>query len=258
MTITEAKNKLVALANSQVEYCEGENNWNKYAAALDPLGITFGPKQNQPWCGEFILWLFWACFGVDDALAMLCSPNPSGIPLCSDGANYFKNAGRWFDIPEVGDVIFVYYSGGINHTGIVVSVSGGIVTSVEGNSGDAVRRNTYAISSPVIAGYGRPRWDVVAAESDQQPEAPKDPAQEPYSYCSYIYPVKVNLLKRGSYGPQVKHMQQLLQDNGFDCGGTDGVFGDQTYGALRLFQEAAKISVDGEWGGESFAAMWNY
>ena len=53
-------------------------------------------------------------------------------------------------------------------------------------------------------------------------------------------------------------MQILLNGHGFDCGKADGVFGDNTYNALRRVQEAAKIGVDGEWGGESFKAALNY
>ena len=68
----------------------------------------------------------------------------------------------------------------------------------------------------------------------------------------------VALLKVGCYGPQVTHMQQLLVANGFDPGEIDGEFGSNTFAALKEFQTAAGIGVDGEWGCESFNAMWNY
>jgi LysM repeat protein len=57
----------------------------------------------------------------------------------------------------------------INHTGIVVSASGGIVRTIEGNSGDAVRSNAYGIGTPTIAGYGRPNWSIVAGSDNNVP-----------------------------------------------------------------------------------------
>lgn len=80
----------------------------------------------------------------------------------------------------------------------------------------------------------------------------------PCSYCAYTYNVAVHLLRRGNYGPQVSHMQQLLKANDYDPGEIDGDFGAATEAALRAFQADAGITVDGEWGGESFDAMWNY
>lgn len=58
MTEEQAKRKLLAIASGEVGYREGGNNWNKFAAEIDPLHITWGDKQNQPWCGEFVLWAF--------------------------------------------------------------------------------------------------------------------------------------------------------------------------------------------------------
>lgn len=262
MTKEQAVQILVDWCNAQVGTREGSDNWNKYAAYLDPLKITYGNKQNLAWCAEFCLAGFVQCFGVENALEMLCSPKPTAIPVCKDGAQYFKNAGRWYKTPQVGDVIFFYYGGEINHQGIVVAVENGEVRTVEGNASDMVARRSYAMTSTLIVGYGRPKWDaldgVEPTPPEDEPEAPSGAQTAPCSYCPYVYAVRVNLLKRGSYGPQVRHMQQLLNANGFDCGEVDGIFGAASEAALRAFQTAARIEVDGEWGGESFAALWNY
>lgn len=47
------------------------------------------------------------------------------------------------------------------------------------------------------------------------------------------------LLARGSAGEEVKALQQMLLDNGYDLGdsGADGIFGPQTKEALEAFQE---------------------
>ena len=52
-------------------------------------------------------------------------------------------------------------------------------------------------------------------------------------------------------------MQTLLNAQGFACGTADGEFGPKTAGALRAFQRAHALEADGEFGGQSFAALWN-
>ena len=252
MTVAEAKSKVVQTANSEVGYTEGENNWNKYAAELDPLKITWGAKQNQYWCGEWVLWVFYKCFGVDNALKMLCSPNPTGIPLCRTGAQYFKDASRWFKTPEIGDVIFFYYSGDINHTGIVTGVSGLTVTTVEGNSSDMVARRTYALGNGVIAGYGRPKWDVVAdvAASDPAPSAPA--TETPAAKVSGL-PV----LQKGDKGEVVRAAQYLLNGRKCSCGvwGADADFGSATQAAVLAFQRRNSLDPDGVIGEQTWSKL---
>ena len=146
MTEQAAKNKLVAWALSQVGYAEGANNWNKYAAELDPLKITFGNKQNAPWCAEFDLWLFVTTFGVDDGLKMLCSPKPTAIPLCASGAQYFKNAGQWSSTPELGAIVFYYLSGNrMRDINFILEDA----LSFDGNTGPYVQY-TYARTCSVL------------------------------------------------------------------------------------------------------------
>ena len=260
MTISQAKQKLIAWANAQVGTREGENNWTRYALGMEKL---YGWNvQNQPWCDIFVDAGFVECFGLETASEMTYQfPGCAGA-ACRYSAQYYKNHSAWFDTPEPGDQIFVYIDGGINHTGIVVDVGGSYVTTVEGNSGDQVVRRMRVARSVNIAGYGRPNWALAAEAEAAAPESPEKPekagAQAAPSYSDYEYEVRTNLLRRGNHGPQVENMQHLLTDHGFDCGGIDGQFGDQTAAALRAFQKKAGIGVDGEWGAQSFNAMWNY
>ena len=252
MTTQEAIRAVIDTANAQVGYREGRNNQNKYAAELDPLNLTFGPKQGQPWCAEFVLWVFYKCFGAERALKLLCSPRPTGIPLCADGAAYFRRCGRWSNAPSLGAVVFFRIDGEIGHEGIVVGIDGERIRTVEGNCSDMVARRSYDFSDPQIEGYGWPQWSVVSAEASV-PVKDTD-----HRYSPQEYQVPINLLEIGDYGPQVSNLQYLLRDHGFDPGEIDGVYGPKTAAALRSFQRAAAISPDGVWGGESFRAMWNY
>ena len=198
---------------------------------------------------------FIECYGLPLASKLTYQPVGSFSALCRTSADFYKNNGAWYTRPEVGDQIFFYVGGAINHTGIVVEINGARIKTVEGNSSDRVLSHAYTIGDGYIAGYGRPNWSVVTSDSSES-DTPA-PITPDYQYFPYTYNVAVSLLKKGNYGPQVKHMQQLLTANGFKCE-IDGKFGDETFETLKKFQTAAHIGVDGEWGGESFKAMWNY
>ena len=53
------------------------------------------------------------------------------------------------------------------------------------------------------------------------------------------------VLKKGSTDPAVKDLQEALKTLGFDPGPIDGVFGGQTENAVKQFQQAKEIPVDG-------------
>jgi peptidoglycan hydrolase-like protein with peptidoglycan-binding domain len=53
------------------------------------------------------------------------------------------------------------------------------------------------------------------------------------------------VLKKGSTDPAVKDLQEALKTLGFDPGPVDGVFGQQTENAVKQFQQAKEIPVDG-------------
>lgn len=65
----------------------------------------------------------------------------------------------------------------------------------------------------------------------------------------------MQMLQRGSAGPAVLRLQQQLAAAGFDPGGFDGKFGPRTEAALKKFQRAAKIVVDGKAGPQTWGAL---
>mgnify|MGYP002626178782 CR=1 FL=1 len=68
--------------------------------------------------------------------------------------------------------------------------------------------------------------------------------------------VTVNLQK-GDSGDAVKTMQKMLIACGYSCGsaGADGSFGENTLAAVKAFQKAAGITVDGIYGAVTKAAL---
>lgn len=63
------------------------------------------------------------------------------------------------------------------------------------------------------------------------------------------------LLRRGSTGVTVRALQAFLADQGFDVGKLDGKFGKRTQGALKAFQKANALAVDGKAGTQTLGKM---
>jgi putative chitinase len=63
------------------------------------------------------------------------------------------------------------------------------------------------------------------------------------------------ILQRGSSGADVQTLQQRLSDLGFDPNGIDGHFGPGTEAAIRAFQQAKGLQVDGKAGPDTLTAL---
>ena len=71
------------------------------------------------------------------------------------------------------------------------------------------------------------------------------------------YKLGDRILKKGMTGSDVKEMQSDLILLGYNCGscGADGDFGSDTKTAVKAFQKANKLDVDGEYGPNTHNAM---
>jgi len=63
------------------------------------------------------------------------------------------------------------------------------------------------------------------------------------------------LYKRGSSGTVVREIQTRLKAWGYYSGGVDGVFGSQTEKAVKYFQQKNGLTVDGQVGNATLAAL---
>lgn len=133
---------LVAVALSQVGN-GGSAYWSWY-----------GFSSRVEWCAIFVSWCAEQC-GYLNAGVM---PKFAG---CGTGVNWFQVRGQWLpgsETPQPGMVIFFKWYGSdasiVDHVGIVERVENGRVYTIEGNSGDLVRQNSYPIGYGEILGYG--------------------------------------------------------------------------------------------------------
>ena len=255
MTAVEAKCKLCLWAEQQLGYHEGDGNNNRYAETPGLTDMYGWNPQGQPWCDVFVDAGFIECFGVENACKMTHQPMGGGSALCKQSAQYYKDAGAWSNRPEVGDQVFFFASGDINHTGIVVRVVGGSIITVEGNSSDQVAERCYSTGDSKIAGYGRPNWAAVEGEDINVPteEPVADDVADPRHYeLSFPY------LSKGDAGDAVWVVQTLLQARNIYCGpyGADSEFGPGTEKAVKDFQRRHGFTIDGVVGPETGAALF--
>ena len=64
-----------------------------------------------------------------------------------------------------------------------------------------------------------------------------------------------DLYKRGSTGATVREIQTRLKNWGYYFGEVDGIYGSQTEKAVRYFQSKNGLSVDGQVGNQTLAAL---
>lgn len=72
---------------------------------------------------------------------------------------------------------------------------------------------------------------------------------------SYTEVIGVRNLKSGDRGDDVAELQRLLTERGFGCGAADGVFGAKTDAAVRAFQKANNLKIDGIAGANTMAKL---
>ena len=235
MTDAEAIHELVEKAYGEVGYHESGNNWTKYAADPRITQLYGWDVQNQPWCETYVAWTFINTFSYDDAVAMMYG----GSASCATHAQLYKNNGAWSMNPCKGDQIYFIVNGAINHTGIVVDVSGATVTVIEGNYSDKVAVNTYFSADSKIAGYGRPNWSVVANEPAPSEDPEDDIIHQMHRRSCYHLEYGDGI---GKPLPQVKAWQNMLLCWGFDLGKykDDGEFGTMTMIATQKWQTKAQ------------------
>ena len=138
---------IVSVALSQVGNVGGEPYWSWY-----------GFSGRVEWCACFVSWCANECGYIDTGVI----PKYAG---CVNGVQWFKDRGQWLDgsaEPATGMIIFFDWNdengqdGLSDHTGIVEKVENGRVYTIEGNSGDSVRQNSYPVGHYEVLGYGCP------------------------------------------------------------------------------------------------------
>lgn len=228
MNMSEAVDKIIAVASAEVGYLEkksnaylddktknaGSNNYTKYSRDL--VALVGSPySQGTAWCDMFVDWCCMRAFGKDTAKEMI----GGWSAYTPTSAQYYKNMGRWFTNPKAGDQIFFKNSSRICHTGLVYKVDSKYVYTIEGNTsgasgvvanGGGVCKKKYALKYINIAGYGRPKYELAPAPAPRYVYKGIDlaPVFDPKYYSSIYSDL------RAAFGDDVEKLFSHFTTNG--------------------------------------------
>jgi len=245
--------EILNLAVSQIGITEYPPNSNKVKYNTAYYGREVSGSA-YPWCMVFIWWLFYAL----SASRLLY--DGARIAGCTTFMRWAKQQkGRWITSGyKPGDIVLYDFDGNKNdadHCGIVESVTSYGVVAIEGNTsangsqdnGGAVLRKSRP--NTLVLGAYRPAYAASAATGTV--------GEAVNNTTGGFDMATLKTLSRGSTGAQVKAMQTLLIGYGYSCGsyGADGDFGASTLSALKKYQKAKSLTVDGICGQKTWGKL---
>ncbi|MCP2339153.1 C40 family peptidase [Actinomadura rupiterrae] len=187
-----------------------------------------------PWCDIFLAWC---------ADRAGCLPAVGRFAYTPSHAQWFKEHGRWGEVPRVGAIVFFDWGGSrdlsaIDHVGVVEALrADGSIVSIEGNTEDMVRRR---VRTSGIAGYGYPAY--AGTPSPPPPVAPPWPGR-------YLRQPPIMT------GGDVRTWQQQMSRRGWHLA-VDGAYGPESSAVCRSFQTEKRLEVDGIVGPATWRAAW--
>lgn len=165
--MSTTRSVIVKTAQSFIGYKESDGTHKKIIDLYNadtPLPRGYKVKYTDPWCAPFISVLA-ILTNSTDIIPKECS--------CQKMIGEFQSLGRWTEsdlyTPKAGDIIFYDWddsgkgdnTGWSDHVGIVEKVSNGVITVIEGNYQNAVKRRQIMIGARYIRGYGVPKYKEI-------------------------------------------------------------------------------------------------
>ena len=163
--------------------------------------------------------------------------------ICEDGLknrSYFNKVYR--EAVELTAMLCQMYGLDPMEDGVVICHSEGHERGIASNHGDVMHWfPMYGKSMDTF------RQDVKALVS----------VDKPIIKTEEVCEVSIKVLKKGNSGATVKALQTLLIGYGYPCGsyGADGSFGSATDKAVRNYQEAMSLTVDGIVGSNTWGKL---
>ena len=147
---------MVGVKGGSAEHHRLVNDYN----SVRPLPVGYAVKNSDDWCDIFTTVIFQR-EGLSDLIGRECGVERH--------IHIFKRLGIWNEdgnsTPKAGDIITFNWDkdtqqndGWADHIGIVEKVENGIIHTIEGNSNNEVKRNTYRIGHGNIRGFASPRY----------------------------------------------------------------------------------------------------
>ena len=147
---------MVGVKGGSAEHQRLVNDYN----SIRPLPVGYAVKNTDDWCDIFTTVIFQR-EGLSDLIGRECGVERH--------IHIFQRLGIWNEdgnlTPSAGDIITFNWDkdtqqndGWADHIGIVEKVENGIIHTIEGNSNNVVKRNTYRIGHGNIRGFASPRY----------------------------------------------------------------------------------------------------
>ena len=147
---------MVGVRGGSAEHQRLVNDYN----SVRPLPVGYAVKNTDDWCDIFTTVIFQR-EGLSDLIGRECGVERH--------IHIFQRLGIWNEdgnsTPSAGDIITFNWDkdtqqndGWADHIGIVEKVENGIIHTIEGNSNNVVKRNTYRIGHGNIRGFATPRY----------------------------------------------------------------------------------------------------
>ena len=201
-----------------------------------PLARSYPVKYTDSWCDAFV-----SAVAIQAGAVGLIGTE-CGV---EEHVKIFKDKGIWIEdgttTPKKGDIIVFNWDDGTqpndgysDHIGFVEKVSGGVITTIEGNYSNAVKRREIPVGHGNIRGYARPKY-IAEAEGEEETEM--------IGTCT----VELKTFLKGAQDNQIKAIQRILRK--LDYLGRDGNklkidghLGDNTAYAIERFQRDSGLT----------------
>lgn len=237
-----------------------------------PIARGYTVKYADEWCATFVSAVS-IILGYTDIIPTECS--------CGKMVELFKKLGAWVEdesvIPQPGWICFFDWqakgdgdnTGWPDHVGIVEKVENGVITVIDGNHSNSVKRRTFEVNAKNLRGYGAPKYDA-EEKPVAEPSAPAPdpaPAKGTYTLEQFIREVQAAIGAKvdGKAGPEtigktvtvsryknrthavVRPIQKRLYALGYtEVGEADGKAGPKFDAAVKHYQKDHGRNVDGE------------
>jgi hypothetical protein len=121
------------------EQPKGSNDGPEVRKYLRAVGLPAG----NPWCMAFVYW------AVNEAATKMQKQNPlikTGHVLTQWNNTTLRKLPKVSKAVQPGDIFIMSFGNGTGHTGIVVSIAGNMVHTIEGNTNDDGSREGYEVA----------------------------------------------------------------------------------------------------------------
>ena len=132
-----------------IKYAQQFLGYNEADGSADMFTAAWGTTSSAtPWCAAFVDYIMSHNDSTDDVADWY--KNIDNKWYCPNVYQAAKNSGAIIDGQQVqtGDIVLFDWGGDgkKDHIGIIVSVDNGVVTTIEGNSSNQVKQNTYDLN----------------------------------------------------------------------------------------------------------------